>query len=766
MAVVLNSISSATAGTAAAPVSTVSGSVTVSGVYNRVLMVAVGWETKSGDPARTITTLTLNGDPLELCTVAKSEVGTQGGLTAACALAYFLGPASGAATLVCTMSGNVDHIEMAWGTAVDVVLQAPEVTTSVQGNTAGTAFLETPITPLTAGGMLLTAFAGNKEDTLTASGGQTAAATPVVVDAAAGQRLGFGREYNVTAAARTPRWTPSTTFNRAAMVAAVFAPAKPIQIGSPYISGSLQIGQTLTCHPGRHQYPATSFAYAWKKNGVANGTTTATYVTVAGDLGATITCTVTPTNGAGAGTAGTTPGVTPIAATTDKITTTDYNAGQIFQRVGTSASVQVTGTYANTVPNHIQVQVRNRLTDVIVLAWTTITSATIAGGNWTGVLAGVPQGGFYYHEVRSRDASNNVLATGQGGNPWAVGKLFGRVGSSTFNRWEDQPTAEAPSNLISVYNLFGTPGWTASLGAGDIAFGNVMLALEPGVPIGLLSYAVGGTKLNTGAGAGWKFTTDTDYAAACAGINGRKATTAQTYCLLEGLLLHIGSGDSQNNLIVSQASFESDYRTLLSNFRATAGSGISLGQSTLKVYIGGGQRKLGGGLTDLQFTWERAGELNVADDTNNYYIPGMTDLEICHDATHYTARQFAEHGRRAARTYGNVNGLTSLPYKGPKPASATYNAGTGKVTVTFTFTAGTGLATEDGVTTGIVGFRCSLLTDFSVLQTISAAVIGSNPQTVELTIPAGLTPPVYVDYATGANPAATRRLFDNSGSPP
>jgi hypothetical protein len=62
----------------------------------------------------------------------------------------------------------------------------------------------------------------------------------------------------------------------------------------PAITGTAQVGQTLTVTNGTWTGSPTSYTRQWKAAGVAiSGATATTYVPVAGDVGKTITCTVT-----------------------------------------------------------------------------------------------------------------------------------------------------------------------------------------------------------------------------------------------------------------------------------------------------------------------------------------------------------------------------------------------------------------------------------------------------------------------------------------
>lgn len=76
----------------------------------------------------------------------------------------------------------------------------------------------------------------------------------------------------------------------------------PTNTVAPAITGTTVVGQTLTASNGTWTGTATiTYARQWKRDGVAiSGATGATYVLVAGDVGKTITVTVTATNGVGA----------------------------------------------------------------------------------------------------------------------------------------------------------------------------------------------------------------------------------------------------------------------------------------------------------------------------------------------------------------------------------------------------------------------------------------------------------------------------------
>lgn len=74
-------------------------------------------------------------------------------------------------------------------------------------------------------------------------------------------------------------------------------PAAPTNASAPFVYGHDSDGSTLTSTPGSWRgYPAPTYAYQWKADATNVGSNQNTYVTQAGDIGKSITCTVTATN--------------------------------------------------------------------------------------------------------------------------------------------------------------------------------------------------------------------------------------------------------------------------------------------------------------------------------------------------------------------------------------------------------------------------------------------------------------------------------------
>lgn len=89
----------------------------------------------------------------------------------------------------------------------------------------------------------------------------------------------------------------------------------PVNTVAPAITGTAQEGQTVSCSTGTWTgTPTITYAYQWKRNGSNIGSATnSTYLLVSADVGQSIKCTVTATNGAGSANADSNT-VTPTAA--------------------------------------------------------------------------------------------------------------------------------------------------------------------------------------------------------------------------------------------------------------------------------------------------------------------------------------------------------------------------------------------------------------------------------------------------------------------
>jgi YVTN family beta-propeller protein len=75
----------------------------------------------------------------------------------------------------------------------------------------------------------------------------------------------------------------------------------PVSTAAPHISGTADLGRSLSCSTGRWSGKPTRYGYQWKRNGsTIPGATKPTYIVHAADQGSILTCSVTASNVAGA----------------------------------------------------------------------------------------------------------------------------------------------------------------------------------------------------------------------------------------------------------------------------------------------------------------------------------------------------------------------------------------------------------------------------------------------------------------------------------
>ncbi|MHB8242718.1 MAG: hypothetical protein ACYDHN_12105, partial [Solirubrobacteraceae bacterium] len=80
--------------------------------------------------------------------------------------------------------------------------------------------------------------------------------------------------------------------------------ARPVTTVPPTVSGTLEVGQTLTCSPGAWSNSPTEYSYSWLRDfEPIPGATSTSYLLSASDAGHDLTCQVTATNAAGSATA-------------------------------------------------------------------------------------------------------------------------------------------------------------------------------------------------------------------------------------------------------------------------------------------------------------------------------------------------------------------------------------------------------------------------------------------------------------------------------
>lgn len=438
---------------------------------------------------------------------------------------------------------------------------------------------------------------------------------------------------------------------------------------------------------------------------------------------------------------------------------TDYASQRVFQRVGTSKTVIVSGTYTG--PASI-IQAR-AVPDGTALSstahgWTTIALSP-TGGAFSGSLI-VHQGGWY--NIQVRDGVNNAIKAA-GTNKWGVGILIGLIGQSNMQHFFDS-AYQYPLGAKHIVNFDGSAwdrignlndAWpintisptygTYSRDSGAwvadslVYFCNYLNAAL-GIPVGTLCYAVSGSLVESwqpGTGSNW-----TTFANAASGAGGD----------FESVIWYQGESDAG----MVSATYKAKVQAILTGCLSLTGRSssafnfgvVSLAQST--GYGGFGEMRK----TQIEMADELAGA---------YYAGTPVDLPLG-DSVHVTQAGLARLSKRfAASLLGVLSGNRSAG-KGPVISSATRSSNV--ITVSVTHNGGSALLDGAGGSgDSLMGFR---VFENGTPMTISSTAIGGN--TIALTLSATPAGTVTLDYAMadapfGATPTIASLIYDNQSIP-
>ena len=463
--------------------------------------------------------------------------------------------------------------------------------------------------------------------------------------------------------------------------------------------------------------------------------------------------------------------LTPATA----ITLTDVMADRIYQRVGTSKTITVSGTYTGA-GSKFEVRAVPDGTAIgsTGYAWTAFT-AGISGGTFSTTL-NVPQSSGWLN-LQVRDYVNNSVYS-VGTNKFGVGLLVATIGQSnmvglatgvvyypnssnltrrtagatatTWRRVGNYHAGFAPNTPSSTY---GTPQDTSantttgepysSSGRGDgVVYMCNYLQATLGVLVGVLELARGGTSITTWAGSGsnWNnFITGAnlvggDFEAALWFQGENDAAAAMSTATYQGYL------DSLYAALLSQTGRSS----------STFGFGVvGLGPANTYYVTEGNAARIR--TAQLQF---------VAANSNTYYASGAHDADLAGGDVHFIADSQGRMGKRYARGILAKLGLVANGIAGPYITGATKSGAV--VTVNIAHVGGTSLADgAGGAGASLLGFR---VYDDGSAATISSTSISGN--TVVLTLSATPAGTVTMDYAMANAPYTNTRslasvVYDN-----
>lgn len=428
----------------------------------------------------------------------------------------------------------------------------------------------------------------------------------------------------------------------------------------------------------------------------------------------------------------------PLVGGGGAITLTDVVDFRIVQRSGTTGSLAIAGTHTGA--TSVEARIVEDGTSTEVVTWTTI-DASPGASTFSGTLTGIPQGAWYNVQVRQ---GNDTAVVSNGANAFGVGCLVAVAGQSQGVHWFSDGTTHTPDPYLVQYTGSAGTGWAdrTTTGNGVNAFGNALRTELGGtIPVGMLSYAVGATALDTLANGGSGYWMNTAGGSPYAVF---KAGVISTGGKLEAVIWMQGEQDGYSTL-VSEALYQSDLETLFARMRT------DFGQASLPIVVSPLAGYTNAGPTDASWEGIRQAQITVGKQTNNTLAALNQDIPLV-DGVHYTTTGYTTHGTRAAVACANALGLNSYA-RGPVIASAVLATST-TVEINLTHRGGTDFTP----TTGITGF---LIYDDGVAKTITG-VVRTNATTITATVSTAITGVGTLRYQYGKNPTISAPALDNT----
>jgi len=499
--------------------------------------------------------------------------------------------------------------------------------------------------------------------------------------------------------------------------------------GKPAINGAAQVGQAVGYTPAGAT-GSNARAQQWYVDGALVGTG-ATYTPVASDVDKALTVRQRETNDTGVTSADSDP-VIVTAVSANSIDLAAGTAERIYQRIGGSAAVALSGAYVGVQPTSIEYQLYAEDGVTVRQAWASIASPAIAGGAWSGTPQ-IPQGGMYRRAVRSKNGSSVLATSPVSAELFGVGDLFAYAGSSSAEKRFDSTSG---TGFVAAANVrkYSSAGWAkfGTVGCGIIEANG--FAAAAGVPVGLIAYGYGGSTL-----AQWINLTHARW------TNFRNAVTA-VGGKLAGVLIFVGSNDAADNLVVSRAQHAANLRTLISRIRA------HVEQPDLPMLLSGFNRRTSS-TTDTQANFVRMAENDVGDDDDVCHVQTL-DLLLSGDGVHLatSAAGFPASASRNVDIFGPFV-YQGVYKRGPKMLGLAVIGTSGVVELSHRS------GNDFSPAAAITGFVATDAQGGAVEITAATRVNATHIALTFASRPASLT------YLAGAAPAVGTQVFDN-GVPP
>jgi hypothetical protein len=430
-------------------------------------------------------------------------------------------------------------------------------------------------------------------------------------------------------------------------------------------------------------------------------------------------------------------GTTTVEPSPSEVTLVAPTAERIYQRIGSSAAIAISGTHSGTVPTSFEYQLYAEDEVTVVKSWTPMTT-TIGASAWSASPA-VPAGGMYKMRVRTKSGATVLAVSAIAASTFGVGDLFAWTGSSTpegcFTSLSG--TGFTPRPDVRVY----ASSWAKFTGTGSAILTANALAEAAGIPIGFLHCGVGGTTLagdwlNTSSGVWSKLS----------------SYITATGAKLAGAVVSVGSNDAANQLVVDAASHLANLQELFLRIRNLTG------QASLPMMIGGYNRRTSYSGTYGDFA-RRSDAVRMAENAAGN-LAGVShvqvlDLPLSSDGIHMTAPGFQGLTSRIGAVWGRRLYGDGVHMRGPAATAFTFNGA--DVFIDVTHRNGSDMTPATGGT-GIT------VTDASGTPTIvSTARVSATRYRVTCNRP--LVAPVVTKVLASGSPASTAPIMDNGATP-
>lgn len=434
----------------------------------------------------------------------------------------------------------------------------------------------------------------------------------------------------------------------------------------------------------------------------------------------------------------------------------------VVQRVGSAADLELSGATTGTAA--VEARVLDDATGQPLAGydWTVVDPAPVDGA-WSGQLLGVPEGGWYRLEARQAGAPASAGTSQRFG----VGVVVAAIGQSNMAKMFTEisfpgdgdlgtVTPATPNDLTRQYG-YGNPrisasnaggysrldggayGWSDVTGVGGVRLAN-NLAVELGIPVLLLDFAIDGTSIGQWTDTSWP--NWQRFALAVGDVGGD----------LEVVLWHQGRAD------VVLGTLESTYRVALDTLKAQIAAELPASR-TLEMVSAVQNRGDYGGNVDSRYNGIRKAQLEwIAATPEGYAAGNSIDTDLALDSFgrgdgHCTASQYEIMADRYSRGILQAIGAPGFEagVYGGQIAAATLAGNV--VTVTVAHDQGNALQVLDPAS-DVEGFELSDDGWTTVLRLgngVASATLGAGGQTVELTLDVAPSGQLQLRYLYGQN---------------